>query len=241
MTSTALELLAPDTIARRVMFALELVDPITGRIVSEGMTVTVPGLAPPVLSPSGRFVWIDIDPPAKRAVEIEAKSKRRIFAPVKTHFDAPARAPGVKASDLVKRYELIPTGLYEPPAGTLAAAGMLIDNAANRKGLPAVEVKMCLFDAGNTPLVSAFVATTDEYGQFVAAMMPAPDPSTLMMMPPPDSAARLAGWLAFTTPGSPTRYTPLLPLRKGRLLRNREPFVWATLSQQSPDPPQAPP
>jgi hypothetical protein len=237
MASTALGLHAPDAIKRRVMFALELVDPVTGRLASEGMVITAPGLAPPVLSPSGRFVWIDIDPPAKRAVKIKAESKRRIFAPLEEEFEVPARGPGIGAGDLLKRFNLVPTGLYEPPPGALAVAGTLIDTTADRNGLPGVSVNLCLH--GQTdPIASDYVATTDKRGQFVAVMMPAPDASGPLAPPPPDSAARLVGWLAFTTPGSQTRYTPLLVLRKGRLLRHAEPLAWDDLLQHAP---QAPP
>ena len=49
-----------------------------------------------------------------------------------------------------------------------------------------------------------------------------------MMLPPPDAAAGLVGWLAFTNALAETRYTPLLPLRKGRLLRLPNPLAWAT-------------
>src|SRR5688572_11442914 len=101
MASTALGLHAPDEVKRRVMFALELVDPVTGRLASEDMIVTAPGFAPPVRSASGRFVWIDVDPPAKRTVKIRATSKRRIFAPLEKDFEVPARGEGVTAADLI--------------------------------------------------------------------------------------------------------------------------------------------
>ena len=78
MASTALGLHTPDEVKRRVMFALELVDPVTGRLAFADMVVTAPGFAPPVRSASGRFVWIDVDPPAQRTVKVTATSKRRI-------------------------------------------------------------------------------------------------------------------------------------------------------------------
>src|SRR5215204_2570315 len=85
MASTALGLHTPDEVKRRVMFALELVDPVTGRLAFEDMIVTAPGFAPPVRSASGRFVWIDVDPPAQRTVKVKATPSRggwsRIPAP----------------------------------------------------------------------------------------------------------------------------------------------------------------
>jgi hypothetical protein len=245
MASTALNLHTPDTIKRRVMFALELVDPVTGRLASEGMVVTAPGLAPPVLSPSGRFVWIDVDPPAKRAMKIKAESKRRIFAPLEEEFEVPARGPGVSA--MVKPLQLVPTGLYEPPAGMLAVAGMLIDTAADRNGLPAVSVNLRLYEVvpGDTipspdDVTNDYFGRTDERGLFVAVVRNA----VLKMLVPGGS---LYGWLAFTNAAHETRYTRLLPpgkdplpLPKNRLLRLPEPLVWDVLQNDSPPPPPPP-
>src|SRR3954447_24760346 len=198
MASTALGLHTPDEIKRRVMFALELVDPVTGRLASEGMLVTAPGLAPPVRSASGRFVWTDVHPPAERTVKVKVTSKRRIFAPLEKTFEVPARDAGVTAADLIWRFALEPTGLYAPPAGMLAAAGMLIAAAADRTPLEGVAVTLQFRDASDASvLASNYVAKTDERGQFVA-VVPALGGGGPMMLPPPDAAAGLVGWLAFT-------------------------------------------
>src|SRR3954447_10128026 len=98
MASAVLGLHTPDEVKRRVMFALELVDPVTGRLAFEDMIVTAPGFAPPVRSASGRFVWIDVAPPAERTVSVKATSKRRIFAPVEKTFEVPARGEGGTAA-----------------------------------------------------------------------------------------------------------------------------------------------
>jgi hypothetical protein len=237
MASTALGLHTPDEVKRRVMFALELVDPVTGRLAFEDMIVTAPGFAPPVRSASGRFVWIDVDPPTQRTVTVKATSKRRIFAPLEKAFAVPARDAGVTAADLVWRFALEPTGLYAPPAGMLAAAGTLIAAAADRTPLAGVAVTLQFRDASDASvLASNYVARTDDRGQFVA-VAPALGGGGPMMLPPPDAAAGLVGWLAFTNALPETRYTPLLPLRKGRMLRLPQPLAWGDLLNGAPPAP----
>lgn len=238
MTLTGLALHSPDEIKRRVMFALELVDPVTGRLVSEGMVVTAAGLARPVVAPSGRFVWIDIDPPAVRQVKVEAVSKRRTFAPFAADFQVPARLPGVVAQDLVRRFDLQPTGLYEPPPGMLAAAGMLVVSDGDRTGLPDVEVRLQFRDASNGALLPGdYLAKTDLRGMFVTVARDL-GPTGPMTPPPPAPFGSLVGWLSFTRPDGQVGHTPLLPLRKGRLFRLPEPVAWGSLLN---NPPPAPP
>jgi hypothetical protein len=237
MASPALGLHAPDEVKCRVMFALELVDPVTGRLAFADMVVTAPGFAPPVRSASGRFVWIDVDPPAQRTVKVTATSKRRIFAPLEKALEVPARDAGVTAADLVWRFPLEPTGLYAPPAGMLAAAGMLIAAAADRTPLAGVAVTLQFRDASDgSVLASNYVARTDDRGQFVA-VVPALGGGGPMMLPPPDAVAGLVGWLAFTNALPETRYTPLLPLRKGRMLRLPNPLAWGDLLNGAPPAP----
>jgi len=49
-----------ETLGRNVLFAVELVDPVTQSLVSGGIDVTVDGLAGrPIVNRSGRFVWLE--------------------------------------------------------------------------------------------------------------------------------------------------------------------------------------
>ena len=171
------------------MFALELVDPVTGRLASEDMIVTAPGLAPP--RPLGlRSLRLDRRRPARQAhgegqgdVASGASSRRS-----RSDFEVPARGAGVTAADLIWRFALEPTGLYAPPAGMLAAAGMLIDAATDRTPLAGVAVTLQFRDASDASvLASNYVARTDERGQFVA-VAPALGGGP-MPLPPPDAAA----------------------------------------------------
>ncbi|MEI9852786.1 MAG: hypothetical protein WDN24_20150 [Sphingomonas sp.] len=51
--TASLTLLSPDTVKRRVMVALELVDPVTGRLAGAGMRIRAPGFAPPSITRAG--------------------------------------------------------------------------------------------------------------------------------------------------------------------------------------------
>ena len=119
----------------------------------------------------------------------------------------------------------------------MPAAGTLIAAAADRTPLAGVAVTLQFRDASDASvLASSYVARTDERGQFVA-VAPALGGGGPMMLPPPDAAAGLVGWLAFTNALAETRYTPLLPLRKGRLLRLPNPLAWGDLMNGAPPAP----
>jgi hypothetical protein len=54
------QLANPDSLDRRVLFAVELVDPVTHALVCEGVKVEAAGLVGrPIVSGSGRFVWLE--------------------------------------------------------------------------------------------------------------------------------------------------------------------------------------
>jgi hypothetical protein len=233
MNSVGFDLHAPDRIKRRVMFALELVDPITGGLAT-GLVVEAPGLPPPVLTPSGRYVWTDFDPPAQRHVKVTARSRRGIFAPFEAEFDTPARLPGVGAPMLVQRFALEPTGFYEPPDGMLAAAGQLLVSAADRSPRPQVPVTLQFRDAAlpNGLIDPGHVGRTDPRGQFVTVARRLAD--EVDPAPPPAPWGQVIGWLTFSPAGEPPRHTGLLPLRKGRLLRLGAPLLWSALSGNPP-------
>jgi len=52
-------ILSPDMPNRKVLVALELFDPLSQTLVSSDVVVTAKGLGRPVVSYSGRFVWLD--------------------------------------------------------------------------------------------------------------------------------------------------------------------------------------
>ena len=225
-----------DTVKRRMMFALELIDPGRGLPAGREMSVRAEGFGPPGMTRAGQFVWTDPDPPADRDVKVKATPVRGWFQPYEATIHVPKRTIGVPA--VVKTVQLEPTGLYEPPAGRLAAAGMLIDDPdpAERNPLEGVSVVLQqLARDDNSILQSELLARTDHRGGFVAMASDfgalAPRPS-----PPPAAVGGLVGWLALTMGGA-TRYSGVLPLRQGRLLRIADPLAWKNLSGARPPPP----
>jgi hypothetical protein len=224
-----------DRVGRRVMFALELVDPITGRLVTEGLRVTAVGLGPPLVAASGRFVWRDVDPPAARRIELSVASVRGVFQPVDFKIEVPEHRRNIPAGDLVRRQALVPTGLYDPPPGLLAAAGMLIDDAELRNPLAGVTAHVQLHAAPGV-FTTAYKSVTDARGGFVAA---APDlgSQALLAPPPPAPEGGIRGWLTFKNAQGEERHSGLLDgLRQGRLLRAAAPFAWAALTGVAPAP-----
>jgi hypothetical protein len=226
-----------DNVRRRVMFALELADPITRRLVGKEMTVTAPGYAPPLQSPSGRYVWLDINPPAQRTIKLQAVSKHGVFGTLDEEFDVPPHLPNMPASALLKRFELTPTGLYEPPVGMIAAAGMLIDSASSRAPVAGAAVRIQLRrQSDSNILTSDYAGRTDSRGGFVAVMPDLGDQRPLAV-PAPAPEGGIVGWLRFDWPGGPIRFSELQDFRNGRQLRVPAPLVWDELRSSVPPAP----
>lgn len=231
-------MLSPDTFRRRLLVALELIDPVTNRPAGAAMRVTAKGFAPPTVTRAGQIVWTDPEPPAARTIEIAGVADCGQFAPYPAvTLNIPVRAPG--AAPVIHRDTLVPTGLYEPPAGRLALAGMLIDTAAARDPIVGAKLRIW-FQSRNaaTALDSQYEARSDERGGFVAfagdlgsdAPMPLKPPASPL---PPAPDGSVVAWLAVTV-GATTRHSALQPLRQARLLRAPLPLIWADLAATPP-------
>jgi hypothetical protein len=238
--TASLALLSPDIVKRRVMVALELVDPITGRLAGADMRVSGPGFAAPSVTRAGQIVWTDPQPPLDpadpapppdRQLAIEAIARHGQFAPYSRTLTLPVRLKDVPPP--VYRDTLVPTGLYQAPPGRLAAAGMLIDAAASRQPVAGAKVRIWLQSRNDAAaLDSNYQAISDTRGGFVAVVGDlAGDASMPQKAPAPDGA--VIGWIAFTV-GATTRHSLLLPLRRGRLFQAPAPFVWAALAAAPP-------
>ena len=60
MAAPLLRSVAPDRLNRKVLFAVELVDPLTRVLTHDGVRVDAAGLrGRPIMSHSGRFVWLE--------------------------------------------------------------------------------------------------------------------------------------------------------------------------------------
>ncbi|QAY79311.1 hypothetical protein [Sphingosinicella sp. BN140058] len=229
---TALDLPSPDSIKRRAMFALDLVDPITGRFAGADMAVTLAGFRPPRIASNGRLVWNDVDPPAPRDLVVRGVSRSGAFAPFETAWTTPERAPGDDGAGLIHRITLEPTGLYEPPAGALAAAGMLIGDGVGRAPVAGAEIRIELREAGSAAVIAgSYQGRTDLRGGFVVVAGDIGLATPAAASPGPEGG--LVGWLRIAR-GADVRFSPLLPLRRDRLHRLPAPLVWADLGEDPP-------
>ncbi len=216
--------LAPDPVRRRVMFVLELADPLTGVLAGPAMTASAEGLGEPVMTSAGQFAWVDVDPPAARSVRLSVASRDGQFAGFEEVLTIPARAPKVPVT--VVRRDLTATGLYLPPAGTLAVAGMLIGAADARQPIASAGVVLALAGTGGS-VIRGLSATSDERGGFVAAAGTSTTDSPLPAPPPADH--RFIGWLEVTI-ATIRRRSGRFTFRPARLNYLDEPLIWADLA-----------
>ena len=233
----ALDLMSPDTIERRMLVALVLIDPVTGRPAGGAMRVSAKGFAPPRVTRAGQIVWTDPEPPAPRTIEITAVADRGQFAPYPPapnpplKLAIPARLPGAAA--VIHTDTLVPTGLYEAPPGRLSTAGMLIDTAAARQPIAGAKVRIWLQSRNDAAaLDSDYEGLRDDRGGFVAFVGDLGGDGPMPLAPPAPEGG-LVGWLAVTV-GATTRHSPLLPLRQSRLYRVPAPFIWANMAAGPP-------
>ncbi len=219
---------------RRVMFAMDFRDPVTGLGVGD-LEVAAESLGTPIRSGSGRFAWLDLDPPAQRHIKVTAKSRGKRFADFEEVIPVPPHWAGTKAADLLFSRRLVPSGLYEPPEGLAGAAGWLVEDAALAP-VQGASVSVAFRHAGNQDFTSLYKSVSDSDGRFVAV---ANDLGDIRPEPAPPDPARpgidlgMLGWLVVGR-GAQTKYSGFLPLRAGRLVRFDAPFLWSALKGNPP-------
>lgn len=221
-----------DLIKRRALFGLEFLDPVSGLVVSEGLTPSVAGLPPPVLTPSRRFAWRLDGPPVARTVTVALTINNAMYGPPTMSLTFPVEANDgtVDPDALLKRLALTTTALYLPPDGMTAAVGTLLKGGGSKDPLPGVEVWIeLLHDQSATPFVSKHVSMTDAAGAFAAVVKgltrEKPDP-----LPGPFPGA-IKTDLVFKNSGGTVKRFSAIPLRRGRVTYLTEPIKW------TPDPP----
>lgn len=211
---------------QRATFAVEFVDPIGGGLVTKGLRVTADGLAPPTVTPSNRFVWVDRDRPANRRIRLDAVSVDQMFEPFGEVIDVPAHIPERPIRSLIFRRRLRPTGLYEPPQGMTAVAGMLFEGDGSIAPVADARVRIHFRHAeGLETATGRYTAFTDSRGRFTAVIRRLGD-----VRPDPDPAVPGAfdAWLTLRR-GGDVRILAPLSLRLGRLVRMTAPLEWAAL------------
>jgi len=229
-----LPLLAPEHFGRRVMFGLELVDPFTGWLVQDGLKVSAAGWGKPLRPPSGRYVWIDVDPTAQRQVAVRAVSLDGRYEVFEETLPVPEHVPDVAPASLLFRRVLVPTGRHAPPPGLIAAAGQVrIGNPP--QPLAGVRVTIALRhdsdDQGQngTSFTSAYEAVSDAGGSFVVAVTDLGD-----IRPDRRPDGTVVAWLRLIDANQTQRFTPLQPLHASRLTRLAPALRWETLALSAP-------
>jgi hypothetical protein len=119
-----------DPLNRRVLFAVELLDPVTQVLVYRGVSVRAAGLsAKPIVSHSGRFVWLEEGTAWPEIITVD--TGRLPFVP---HIATPPPRPldllTATADERRVRISLRPTIAYPMEDGITVIRGALFESAA---------------------------------------------------------------------------------------------------------------
>jgi hypothetical protein len=235
MTMPAIEPNEPgaDRVARRVMFALELLDPVTRRVVRDGVTPSVAGLSPPMKGYSGRFVWFETGAPVKRDIVLSLAIENPMYAPPDANqlkLDIPANDDHATPSLFLRRIPLKITSSYLPPEGITAVTSLVIEEAGVSTPVAGAQCTLAFFRDDGQVFTSSSVATTDANGAFVAFADDVGDVAPKMSSK--DQAGDILVWLKIRRANGDSKCTSFLPLRRGRLTQLRKPISWADLGDQ---------
>jgi hypothetical protein len=164
------QLISRETVQRKVLVAVEVVDPIAQELISSSVLVEASGLTSvPILSWSGRFVWLEEED--KWPAAISVKPYRLPFEPQDVVPPRPPNFPVATSEERRVRIVLHPTPAY-PFAGVTAVRGLL-RVTSNRSSAPMrrTRVQIKWFDKDSqswqpaTP-PAALDPYTDVNGQF---------------------------------------------------------------------------
>jgi hypothetical protein len=146
-----------DTIGRQVLFAVELVDPVTGDLVSQPASVAADGLGNgSVINLSGRYVFL-AQPGNPGTVRIDLHD-----LPYEPISSSP---PNIAGGQLLLRLTLQPTAAYPFAASSTLIRGRLVDGLAAVAGA-SVGVSFADGSANN----QALPALTNRFGTFVVLL-----------------------------------------------------------------------
>lgn len=213
---------------RDVLFAVELIDPVTLTRVSKNMSVTAPPLASrPVINFSGRFVWL---------VERDARPAKIIVEPVDLPYDReeqvapalPANLDQLPDAARLARVILHPRRDYVFPDGVTVVRGQLNETTA----VPPVRVTdaqvwLQWFDADTDDWsesnASMFVRTGAN-GEFATFLRLAPSAKPLI-----DDAGRMAVRVRVKRPNAAVRTSLPLIVPQGSSFKDFQTLAWSEL------------
>ena len=232
----------PEALERRVLFAIELVDPITFERVWTGIDVRVAGLAgKPIVNASGRLVWLVEGNAWPGAITVTPTT-----APYSPHVQAapprPADILTASAAERLVRIVLRPTAAYAFDTGVTAMRGWLRERlGAPSTPVAGARIQLAWFDTISNrwlpppPAAGDVCPETDADGQFAVFLRLAPVPPQ-----DPDLDRGLLRARVQVTRGVATRVTPddfpFLPapvdpgrVPEGRVLPRDIPLGWTDL------------
>lgn len=169
----------PDLLRRRVLFAVALVDPLSGQLISSGMQVSVDGLIRrPIVNRSGYFVWLvegDARPSIVTVVPDGAPYEGETVAVGTLPAPPPedASLPIDPADEPNRRLQIFlrPTAAYPFPDGAIVVRGKLRETAApNAPAVPDARIALEWKSDTAKWMPSAAAAATSAHGEFAAAL-----------------------------------------------------------------------
>jgi hypothetical protein len=140
----------PDVFERRLLLAVEILDPVVCARVTRGIAVSADGLAtPPFLNHSGLFIWL---------AGAGNRPKQIVVSPTSAHYlrqvvavPAPAQ---LAPSDALVRAILRPAAAYPFADGVTALWGVLRQGPEpNAPALPDIRVQLAWFDEASNAWV----------------------------------------------------------------------------------------
>jgi hypothetical protein len=234
----------PDVLERRVLFAVELIDPITQYAVWEDVKVTPAGITrDPIVNRSGRFVWLFEGTawPGDITVEPDGIPFERHTQPAPPR---PADLNTATPNERLVRIVLRPTAAYPFDTGATVVRGRLVEDTTvqNPVPVPGALVQLAWFNlwtnvwSPGPPQPGEVWPQSSTKGEFAALLqLNAPPPAD------PDIVRRLLAVRVQVTRGAQTRATPnnfpFLPsaadagrVPEGRLLPSDVTLGWSQLT-----------
>lgn len=216
-----------DLIERRLMVALEFIDPVTGRVVSEGLHPSVEDFPSVMLTRSGRFAWLLDGPPVTPAVDVRLNIRNPMYGPpaAPLFFQVKPNDGVTRPEALLESFALTTTVHYRPPDGMVCVVGTLIEGGGSTAAKPGMKVSIeVTHDKGTGIFVSTHAAVTDATGAFAAVLQGVtnekPDPV------PAGLPGAIKAELVIEEPGDVRRRAVTPAIRLGRVTYLTEKIKW---------------
>lgn len=207
---------------RNVLFALEVLDAVTLRRVSQGLKVKAKGLVgKPILNSGGLFVWLKEGNAAPQELDLE---------PGRLPYEK-RTVPGADITLPLTRVELLPRRDYPFSTGITGVLGMLVETRPpppppRVRPVPIANASVWLRwldDDGVTWHDATTRSRTDENGGFAAIVRFAPND-----LPRLDANGAVTGRLQVDRAGT-LRRSADIPLTQGRVADAMPIFAWDEL------------